>query len=309
MNVKEYLMTNSSPLLDNPKNILILEWLEANSFCSPIEISTRINLPIQEINEIIQILYKNNLITFCNNKYKITTNGIKLLDKLGLSDLQITSLMGKTDFQEEEYSIYKSIFHEWRSNFLDIYLFISYTLENEYNDICMSFSDFILSPKTGHSILIASLFHNFAQILYTEENSNLMKYYNDLFEYSFMNHCVSSELYHTTSKYWSPNEKHVQLISNFHNSLNLFCETSIHTFIFPEKYEIGNINNDFSISYNLITDPKLLSKIFISQNLDELSKKFNWTEQQTKFFLKSIRSKVDTLLQTGETNETVSSFM
>ena len=124
MNVKTYLKTNSSPLLDNPKNILILEWLEGNSFCTLTEISTRTNIPLKEINEIIQILYKNNLVTYNKDKYEITIDGIKLLDKLGLSDIQISSLLNQTDFQPEECSIYKSIFHEWRSNFINIYLLL-----------------------------------------------------------------------------------------------------------------------------------------------------------------------------------------
>lgn len=310
MNVKTYLMTNSSPLLDNPKNILILEWLEGNSFCTLTEISTRTNIPLKEVSEIIQILYKNNLVTYIEDKYEITNDGIKLLDKLGLSDLQISTLLEQTDFQPEEYAIYKSIFHEWRSNFLSTYLFISDTIENEYNNICMSFSNIWASPKIGHSIFTASLLHKFAQILYTEETSKLMMHYNALFEYSLFTHCLSSEVYHTTSKYWKSDKKRVLLINSLDDEINTFLKKSLHVlypsniitenniFIVPGNHDIrNNINYDFSTSYNLIKDPELLNKIFTSQNLTELTEEYNWTEYQAKFILKSIRSKIDVLLQ------------
>ena len=68
MNLKEYLVTNNSTLLDNPKNILILEWLEANTLCTPVEISEKTQISLQEVNEIIQILYKNYLISFKSDK-------------------------------------------------------------------------------------------------------------------------------------------------------------------------------------------------------------------------------------------------
>lgn len=314
MNSKTYLMTNSIPLLDNPKNILILEWLEGNSFCTLAEISSKTNIPLKEVSEIIQILYKNNLVTYNSDKYEITIDGINLLDKLGLSDLQISTLLNKTDFQPDEYSIYKSIFHEWRSNFLSIYLFIFDTIENKYDSICMPFSHIVSSSGTGHSILIASLFHKLGQILYMEETSNLMKYYTALYEYSFKNHCLSSEIYHTTSKYWNPDKEHIILFNHFHSSAESFIHKLQHycnniesndNVILLETHNPNNINYDFSISYNLITHPNLLSKIFIAQNLAELSKEFNWTESQAKFILKSIRSKIDTLLQPKEINSPI----
>lgn len=317
MNVKTYLMTNSSPLLDNPKNILILEWLEGNSFCSPTEISTRTNIPLKEVNNIIQILYKNNLVAYNKNKYEITIDGIKLLDKLGLSDLRISTLLEQTDFQSEEYAIYKSIFHEWRSNFLNIYLFISDTIENEYNNLYMSLSNVASSSKTGHSILIASLFHKFAQILYTEENSLLMKYYNSLFEYSLLNHCISSEIYHYNSKYWEPNKNRIMLYNKVEKSLNVswlqifqsLCDMQSkkgnNYFKLYGNYNVNDLNYDLLLSYNIMKNSELISKIFTSQSLNELSQEFNWTEYQTNFILKSIRTKIDNLLQMKESNVTI----
>lgn len=318
MNIKTYLMTNSSPLLDNPQNILILEWLEGNSFYTLKEISARTNIPLNQVSEIIQILYKNNLVTYIEDKYKITTEGIKLLDKLGLSDLQISTILDQADFQTEEYAIYKSIFHEWRANFLSIYLLFFDAIDNVYNDICNSFSHIIESPKMGHSLLIASLLHEFSYILYQKENSNLMKYYNILFDYSFTNYCISSEVYHTNSNFWTTDTNRIVLINNFNNSLNTLWKKSNHKLLhfnsfiknnvlfMPGYHDIKhNINHDFSISHNLITNPELLGKIFISQNLTELSKEFNWTEYQTIFILKSIRSKIDALLLTEKADITV----
>lgn len=317
MNVKTYLMTNSSPLLDNLQNILILEWLEGNSFCTLNDISTRTNIPLNQVNEIIQILYKNNLIMCSEDKYKITTEGIKLLDKLGFSDLQISTLLNQTEFQPEEYSIYKSIFHEWRNNFTTTYLFIFNTIENEYENICKSLSHVFSSKSTGKTVLIASLLHKFSRILYTEESSNLMKYYNKLFEYSFVNHCLSSEIYHSTSKYWSQDKNYILLINHLNDSLNDFCGKTIHTLdkfdvainnnyiLLLGNHDINNINHDFSTSYNLLKHPELLSKIFTSQNIVELSGEFNWSEYQAKFILKCIRSKIDSLLLTEETDTVV----
>ncbi len=314
MNIKTYLTTNSSPLLDNPKNVLILEWLEGNSFCTLTEISTKTNIPLKEISEILQILYKNNLVICIEDKYKITTDGIKLLDKLGLSDLQISTLLDQTDFQPEECSIYKSIFHEWRSNFTNIYLFFSYTLENEYENIFNSLSHIFSSKKSGKTVFMASLLHHFSQILYTEESSNLMKYYNELFEFSYINHCLSSEIYHSTSKYWNPDKNYMLLINNLNISSNALWQKTIHTLnkfdntiknnilIIPRNHNINNINYDFSTGYDLLKNPELLSKIFTSKNIVELSKEFNWTEYQAKFILKSIRSKIDALLLTGKTD-------
>lgn len=307
MDIKTYLMTNSSPLLDNPQNILVLEWLERNSFYTLKEISARTNIPLNQVSEIIQILYKNNLVTYIEDKYKITTEGIKLLDKLGLSDLQISTILDQTDFQTVEYSIYKSIFHEWRTNFLNVYLLFFYTIDNEYDNICSQFSNIIESPRLSHSLSITLLVHELAHILYKKENSNLMTYYTELFDYSFTNYCFSSEVYHTNSKFWTPDTNRKVFINNFSNSLKKIWLKRNHK-LFNTNSSIKNniwiisdnhdINHDFSTSHNLITTPELLGKIFITQNLTELSKEFNWTEEQTIFILKSIRSKIDALLLT-----------
>lgn len=324
MNAKTYLVANSSPLLDNPKNILILGWLEGNSFCTLTEISTRTNISLKEISEIILILYKNNLVAYNKDQYEITIDGIKLLDKLGLSDLQITTLLDQTDFQPEEYSIYKSIFHEWRSNFLSIYLFIFDTIENKYNNICMPFSSILSSSKMGNSLLIASLLHKFAQILYMEENSLLMKHYNRLYEYSFLNHCVSSEIYHYTSEFWKPNNNRIKLYHNFEKSLELFLQqtfqslcdmpfeskkgikyTKLHGAYDLTTLKLGDLNYDLLLCNDIVKNNEILSKIFACENLNELSQEFNWTQYQAKFILKSIRTKIDNLLQTNKTNATI----
>lgn len=316
MNVKEYLITNNLPLLDNPKNIFILEWLEANAFCTPLEISINTKIPLKEINDILQTLYKNALVSFNEEKYKITFNGIKILNKLGLSDIQIKKLLSKTVFKTDELALYQSLFETWRADFLDIYLIFFYMLHKECDDIFHSYSNITsylseISVKETYTIVLATLLHDFGNILYTDETSKLMKYYTALYDYSLQNYCLSSEIYHYTSKYWKANTKKSDFskyISNyFKNKLSrsyindLESKHQFDNFKLYNFYNKNTINKDFELSYKILTNNTLLNSILTSQNISELSSSLHLTKAQTKFILKSIRSKIDALLP----NETV----
>lgn len=310
MNIKEYLQTNNSLLLETPKNILILEWLEANSFCTPIEISNNTHISLQEVNEILQILYKNSLISFNENKYVISSKGIQLLNKLGFSDLQIANLLDQTDFEKEEYSIYKSILETWRSQFLDYYLVMSSIIENECDNICLPYFSSFKAPKKKNytSIFVATLLHELAHILYTNENSLLMNYYTILYNYSFVNHCFSSEIYHFNSKHWKTDSEKNDFSKYVRDSLrkkwiNIFlCLTTPEGkpqskyITLNETYNTYHLNQDFALSHKIANSSELLNSIFACKDLKQLSTMLHLTETQTRFILKSIRSKIDGLI-------------
>lgn len=310
MSIKEYLQTNNSPLFETPKNILILEWLEANIFCTPIEISKNIHLSLQEVNEILQILYKNSLISFYEDKYIISSKGIELLNRLGLSDLQITNLLNQTDFEEDEYTIYKAIFKTWRAEFLDYYLIISNLIKNECDNICLPyFSDLKIPKKKNYtSIFVATLLHEVGHILYTNEKSLLMSHYTDLYYYSLANHCSSSEVYHFKSDYWKTDNTKSDFCVFIINSLrkqwaNFFLclphhqsNTENNYLFLKNTYNTYHLNQDFALSHKIATDVDLLNSIFTCKNLKQLSDMLHMTETQAKFVLKNIRSKIDCLL-------------
>lgn len=317
MNIKEYLQTNNSPLFENPKNILILEWLEANAFCTPIEISKNTHILLQEVNEILQILYKNSLISFNEDKYAISSKGIELLNKLGFSDLQITNLLNQTDFKKDEYLIYKSIFETWRSQFLNYYLVMSNIIKNQCDNICLPYFSKTEVPKKKSytSMFIVTLLHELAHVLYTDENSLLMNYYTALYDYSFLHYCTSSEIYHSESKYWKTDNNKNQFSAYIRNTLRKGFTTAFlylttpkteiddKNLVLNEIYKIYHLNQDFALSHKISANNELLNNIFICNDIKQLSATLHLTESQTKFILKSIRSKIDILLP-SETDTT-----
>lgn len=312
MNVKEYLIINNTPLLDDSKNIFILEWLEANAFCTPLEISQSTNISLGEIHETLQVLYKNSLVSFIGERYKINLNGIKLLNKLGLSDLQINKILEQTKFVAGEYNIYKSIFQTWRMNFSDFYLIILQII-NDYENVCNLFWDSTTSIEESYSIFVATLFNEFGNVLYTDETSELMNHYTDLYNFSSVNYCYSSEIYRTAICSWDPNSNKIIFSKNISDYLRKKLFNLSFTFLENKKqienlnffnlYNSNDINRDLELSYKISTNNMLLDNILSSQNIKELRDQINLTESQTKFILKSIRSKIDNLLLNE--NETV----
>lgn len=318
MNTKEYLITNSSPLLDNPKNIFILEWLEANTFCTPLDISKSTKISLTEVNEILQILYKNSLVSFTNEKYKITFNGIKILNKMGLSDLQIKKLLSLTKFKSKELALYQSIFETWRTEFLDTYLFFFYVLDKEYDNTLQAYSNNAsclseIPNKETYTIFIATMLHDFGSIMYSNETSRLMAYYTNLYEYSLYNYCFSSEIYHHRSDYWEPDT----IRSNFSKYISIHLKNKLHSYTRSKekKFHIENfnlskfyrhntLNDDFDLYYKILTDNTLLNNIINSNTLSDLSISLHLSETQTKFVLKSIRTKINTLLLEENTSLT-----
>ncbi len=61
-------------------------------------------------------------------------------------------------------------------------------------------------------------------------------------------------------------------------------------------YNTHCLNQDFELSYNITTNIDLLNNIFACNDLKQLSDMLNMTEEQTKFVIKNIRSKIDYLL-------------
>lgn len=319
MNVKEYVFVNNYPLLDNPKNLFMLEWLETKAFCTPSEISEYTRIPQKEVNDILQTLYKNSLVSFSDERYKITFNGIKMLNSMGLSDLQIKNLLSQTAFKSGELSLYKSLFEIWRTDFLDIYLMFFNILDGAFDDIYQSTSKITsylskISTKETYTILVATLLHDMGNILYTNETSKLMNYYTDLHNYCSVNYCYSSEIYHRKSKHWETNTQKSDFskyVSKYFKD-KLFHTYSIYAndletkqqvrFLKPTKYYAPNtINRDFDLSCEILSNSSLLNSILTSQNLNELSSSLHLTKAQTKFILKNIRAKIDTLLPTEAT--------
>lgn len=310
MNIREYLKTNDFPLFETPKNILILEWLEANAFCTPIDISKNTHIPLQEVNEIVQILYKNYLISFSGDKYAISPKGIVLLNKLGFSDIQITKLLNQTEFEKDEYLIYKSILETWRSQFLDYYLVMTNIIKNHCDNICLQYFSRADVPKKKNytSIFIVTLLHELAYVLYTDENSLLMNCYTTLYDYSLSNHCVSSEIYHLESKCWKADNKKNEFSSYIRNTLRkkfttvfLYLNTSKtekkdRNLLLNELYKTYHLNQDFDLSSKIATNNELLNSIFTCNDIKQLSACLHLKEIQTKFILKSIRSKIELLL-------------
>ena len=301
MNVKEYLLINNTPLLNDSKNVFILEWLEANSFCTPFEISQSTNISLSEIHKILQVLYKNSLISLIDEKYKINLNGIKLLNKLGLSDLQINKMLEQTKFVTGEYNIYKSIFRTWRMNFTDFYLIILQIIK-DYDSVYNLFWNSNSSIEDSYSIFIATLFNKFSNVLYTNETSELMNHYIDLYNFSSVNYCYSSEIYHTKICNWDSKSNNIIFSKNISDYLNhklfnsLENKKQAENFNFLNLNYSNNINHDFELSYKISTNKILLDNILSSQNIKELKKRLNLTELQTRFILKSIRSKINNLL-------------
>lgn len=309
MNVKEYLNINSSPLLDDPQNILLLEWLEANAFCTPAEISKYTKISLNKVNDILHILYKNSLVSFRGEKYKITFKGIKILDKLGLSDLQIQNLLSKTNFINDEYFLYKALFKTWRSNFLDFYLIIYNILDQKWNDVLELYSNSPsltkISEKDTYTIFVATLMHDFGSILYADETSRLMTYYTKLYDYSLQNYCFSSEIYHNTSIHWQSNN----IKSNFSKLISGYlktaskprcvsrCQPTSDMQMF-NWYDVTTLNYDLGLSHKILSNDAFLNSIFDSENFDDLCSNLQLTPAQTKFLLKSIRSKIENLMPT-----------
>lgn len=312
MSVKEYLVKNSTPFLDNYKNVLMLEVLESNAFSTPNEMAEYTRIPLNEVNEILQILYNNSLVSFNKERYKITNNGINVLNRMGLSDIQIINLLENTQFKAEEYNIYKSLFEVCRKDFLDYYLVFAKVLgkiwQMECEDIIKKFCadiDDAAMKKESYSFIIAILIHDFAQILYTDETSKLMNYYTKLYNYSMNNSCISTKVYHSSKrkKQIDKDERDVAverakeiLEKTMYQKQVTFenYDTNWNNWIRSKKY---NINNDFKLSNSILHNDDLVNKIFLNNDIEQLAKALNISKIQTRFVLKNIKSKVDSLLR------------
>ena len=136
-----------------------------------------------------------------------------------------------------------------------------------------------------------------------------MKNYANLFDFSFVNHCFSSEIYHCSSKHWKTDNnkrKFSKYISNsldkiwyskFSEGINFRINKEKENLLLKNVFNLSYINNDFALSRELLTNNILLNQIFACKDLKELSSTLHLTELQTKFILKNIQSKVSHLLQ------------
>lgn len=312
MNLKEYLQVNSEPILNDERNIFILLWLERKGYATENGISKTTNIPIQDINEILQLLYKNGLISIWEDGYRITGQGIDLLDTLGYSDMQIQELLSLTAFTETEYDLYKGLFVTYRKRHLGIYLFFIQTLENERKELFKESKLIVrgevdIGKKEYLTLWIANIFHVLAHIVYTNEESNLINYYNKIYDFSKINYCFSSEIYHNEyNELWSHSKARDQInhfiIGNFKDRISEYMsKLSEKQASRLNSYLLLDINRDLKISNQILNqDSEIFNVLFSSKNILELSRKLNLSEIQTKFVLKSMQSKINELLGNAE---------
>lgn len=321
MNIRDYLFINSEPLLDDERNIIVLEWLEGQGNSTAKKIATSLNISECDTNKILQTLYKNTFITCEDNKYEIAPWGIDLLDSFGLSDFQINKVLVYTNFLDEEQKIYKEIFKTLRKDFLDIYLVIVTHLRKESNILAhykfdaglymnhLSSNNKIdnnasetISYREFSTIFLSCFVYLTSSILYTDEKSNLISSYMSLInycnDYNNMNRLSTKLFYSNTDLQCDSKtklEKHITEIvkrilatsKSFKGNILPFALDDIHLLSIIQ--DLGKCNKAFQnrISLGLLAN---------SSNVEEFAKVSGLSETQAKLAIKYLNVITNKLL-------------
>lgn len=315
MDLKEYLMSNSEPIFGNEGNVFILLWLEQKGRATTLDIARTTNISVNDITKILNILYKNELVSIFEESYTITKQGIEILDALGYSDIQINNLLAQTEFKDTEYALYKDLFRIFRKNYLDIYLLIVQELAKEQEEFTKEFQ-IIDTIKNGlciseyMTLWQVNLFHQMGHIVYTGEQSRLMSYYNKLYDFSYVNHCFSSERYHYgTSTLWSRSKRRDDINYFIARKLrgttsNYFLKPPGENILKLKTYSLLDMSTDLELSHQIFNkESMLIHALFSSYSLQDLTQKLNLSEVQTRFVLKSLQCKINDLLIESENKD------
>lgn len=321
MGLKDYISINTQPILENKKNIFLLLWLEKKGFATVSDISKSTNISTSEIICILQILYKNELVSVFEDEYKITPQGIQFLDILGYSDMQIHELLSQTSFNGLEYEIYDEMFSLYRKNYLDIYLFMISAMDNlEHSleeDIIIELDKFEFTKSEYMTLVYVNLFHQVGHIIYATNETNLFNLYNKLFSYSETTYCFSSEKYHLESSFlWyqarsTKRDLFNDIISRRFDTLlsNYFTKLSINNESKLYNYLLLDINADLKLSNQIFNDNRLmLNNLFTFNSLHEVAHKLDISVIQSKFILKSLQSKINELMYDDERHKELERF-
>lgn len=308
MNLKEYLEINTEPILSNEKNIFVLLWIERQGYSTISELYKTTNIPINDITEVLHTLYKNGLISIQQDTFRITKQGIELLDLLGYSNLHIENWLASTSFANTEYNLYNDLFELYRKNHLEVYLIIVFIVSNEKKIFKESYrllesSKENISAKDYRSLLYANIFHEFAFILRIEANSkDLISSYNKIFDYSESCYCYSSEIYHNASIKWQSSKLRSILNSSIRNSFQQIISKYIDTSAL--KAYLGlDINGDLQLTNQILNNNRLLTKdLFVAKEVTSLAQKLNLSKVQTLFILKSLQAQIEELINNEESS-------
>ena len=163
------------------------------------------------------------------------------------------------------------------------------------------------------TLWFVNVFHDLAHIVYTGEKSNLINYYNKIYNFSKNTYCFSSERYHSGYIDFGKRSKIRDEINLFISKKvrNMFLEYTSSLFIDNvlelNSYLLLDINEDLKLSnYLLNQDSTLINILFSAKDVQDLAQKLNLSETQARFILKSLQSKINELI--GNVNEGESIF-
>lgn len=283
MNIKEYI-ANNYLLLNDSVNILILSWIEKEGYVTSEELSKSIGITKKKTHEIIHKLYNNDLIATENDYYKISYSGIKLINKLGLRDSIINSIISKIELNKHERILYRKLLLEYRETSLNDYC--------RSNKLIKILNSNLKKEKEQSEfyIITLSLISNIANTIYNcpKQNFALFEAYKECYDYMINNNeCYTRDIFNyvkfnTVIEFELssiPEEANFERIKKNYLSLN-------------ESVEMYN-----SFLKNHALDLNLL---LLSNSINDYAEKLNISNIQAEFIISYIKNKCGLLLNSSD---------
>lgn len=116
MNIKLLLSQYSNLLLQNPLHVLVMAIVERAGLAPEDELPHLLKAPERDVKSALSDLYQNRCVEFSRHSVRLTKTGKQIVDRFGLADAIVDSLLGDLDTPAEERELLRRVLLEYRND-------------------------------------------------------------------------------------------------------------------------------------------------------------------------------------------------